>query len=153
MTTDKALQLITGLCSKKEYCTADILEKLRKWKISDKDMQKIMTFLYQHKFIDDSRFARIYTEDKFRFNHWGKQKISLMLRQKNIPPEIIAEALNAVDSQSYREQCRNLLEQKMKTLNEKDPYKLKAKLIRFGLGRGFDFDTIQTCLPHLLPTD
>ncbi len=98
MTTDKALQLITGLCSKKEYCTADILEKLRKWEISDKDMQKIMTFLYQHKFIDDSRFARIYTEDKFRFNHWGKQKINLMLRQKNIPPEIIAEALNAVDS-------------------------------------------------------
>lgn len=153
MNTDKALQIITGLCSRKEYCTTDILEKLRKWQITDEETTKIMTFLYQYKFVDDTRFARIYTEDKFRFNHWGKQKIIQMLRRKNISPEIIEEALKAVDTQSYQEQCRALLEQKMKTVNEKDPCKLKARLIRFGAGRGFDFDTIHTCLKYLLTTD
>lgn len=153
MNSDKALQIITGLCSRKEYCTADILTKLHKWELSSEEIQKIMDFLYQYKFIDDERFARIYTEDKFRFNHWGKQKIMLMLRRKNIPADLIEKALKTVDSQSYTEQCKVLLEQKMKTLNETDPYKLRAKLTRFGAGRGFDFDTIHACLNQLLSMD
>ena len=153
MKPEKALQIITGLCSRKEYCTADILEKLRKWELADDEIQKIMTFLYQYKFIDDTRFARIYTEDKFRFNHWGKQKIMQMLRRKNIPAEVIEEALKTVDISTYQEQCKAILEQKMKMLTEADPYKLKATLIRFGASRGFDFDTLHTCLEQLISTD
>lgn len=153
MTTEKALQIITGLCSRKEYCTTDILEKLRKWELPGEEIQKIMDFLYQHKFVDDARFARLYTEDKFRFNRWGKQKIILMLRRKKIPSGLIEEALKTVDTAAYEEQCKTLLEQKMKTLSEPDPYKLKAKLIRFGAGRGFDLDTLNACLDNLLSAD
>ena len=75
-----------------------------------------MAFLCQHKFIDDTRYARIYTEDKLRFNHWGKQKIGLMLRQKGISPEIIAEALNEIDHSQYKQNCLEILKQKWKTL-------------------------------------
>ncbi|MDE6450963.1 MAG: RecX family transcriptional regulator [Odoribacter sp.] len=153
MTTENALRIITGLCSRKEYCTADILEKLRKWEITDEDSRKIMDFLYQYKFVDDARFARIYVEDKFRFNRWGKQKIVMMLRRKNIPSEIIEEALRTADIRDYQEQCRELLEQKRKALNETDYYKLKAKLIRFGAGRGFDLETVYACLRQMFPAD
>ncbi|MFR2026376.1 MAG: hypothetical protein ACLS35_10120, partial [Odoribacter splanchnicus] len=31
-----------------------------------------------------------------------------------------------------------------------EPYKRKAKLIRFGLSRGFDYEVIDRCLQHLL---
>ena len=151
MTTEHALRIVTGLCSKKEYCTADILSKLRKWEIAEEDIRKMMAFLYQYKFVDDARFARIYVEDKFRFNHWGMQKIVMMLRRKGIASEVIEEALEAADIRNYREECEALLAQKMKTLKEQDPYKLKAKLFRFGAGRGFDFDTLHSCLQNLLP--
>ena len=150
MTTEKALQLITAQCSRKEYCSNDILEKLRKWEIPEKESSQIMEFLYKYKFIDDVRFACSYAEDKFRFNHWGKQKIAQMLHRKKIQAETIKQALQAIEPSTYQEECKTLLEQKMRTLHETDPYKLKAKLLRFGAGRGYDFYTLNHCLSLLL---
>ena len=79
MNKEKALSLAAAICSKKEHCSWEIQEKLVKWEIPEKEIDRIMTFLHQHRFIDDARYAQAYAEDKFRFNHWGKQKIALML--------------------------------------------------------------------------
>ncbi len=148
-TPEQALNIIAGQCSKKEMCSKEVRQKLEKWEIEEKEIQKIITFLIEHKFIDDNRFARIYTEDKFRFNHWGKQKIIMMLRQKGIRQEYIDEALDSIPTDNYTDHCLELLRQKCRTLSESDPYKLKAKLTRFALGRGFDFDTINRCLDRI----
>lgn len=150
MTAEKALNIIAGLCSKKEYCSGDIRGKLLKWELPENDIRKIMEFLQSHKFIDDARFARIYAEDKFRFNHWGKKKIALMLSQKHISPNVITEALEAVDPEHYEESCLEILRQKMKSLQGLDSFQLKVRLMRFGLGRGFDYDTLNQCLSVLL---
>lgn len=146
MNPEKALNIIAGMCSKKEYCSQDVRNKLIKWEIPEKDIARLMQYLYQYQFVDDHRFARIYAEDKFRFNHWGKQKITMMLRQKNIPQDIIDEALSTIEKANYQEGCLTLLKQKLKSITDNDPYKQKAKLIRFGLGRGFDYETILQCL-------
>lgn len=149
MTPEKALNRIAGMCSKKEYCSKTIQDKLQSWEIPPQEIARIMQFLTQHQFIDDRRYARIYVEDKFRFNHWGKQKITQMLRQKGIPGEIIAEALQTIDHSDYDDQCLEILQQKLKTLPTDDIYKTKAKLVRFALGRGFGYDTINRCLAQL----
>lgn len=150
MKPEQALNILAGQCSKKEICSKDARQKLIKWEIQEEDIKKIMSFLLEHKFIDDERFARIYTEDKFRFNHWGKQKITMMLRQKGISQDIIDEALSIIPTYNYTEHCMELLQQKYRTLTEQDPYKLKAKLTRFAVGRGFDYDTVSKCLFQLL---
>lgn len=150
MNPDKALQIIAGLCSKKEYCSRDIREKLKRWELEEKAQQKIMSFLEQHQFVDDHRFARIYAEDKFRFNHWGKQKISMMLHQKGLSTNIITNALKVLDTPDYTESCLEILKQKRMSLPEQPVYQVRAKLTRFALGRGFDFDTINQCLEKLL---
>lgn len=150
MKPEQALNILAGQCSKKEICSKDTRQKLIKWEIQEEDIKKIMSFLLEHKFIDDERFARIYTEDKFRFNHWGKQKITMMLRQKGISQDIIDDALSIIPTDNYTEHCMELLQQKYRTLTEQDPYKLKAKLTRFAVGRGFDYDTVSKCLFQLL---
>ena len=150
MTPEKALNIIAGQCSKKEMCSNDVRKKLIRWEIQPHDSEKIITFLISNKFIDDRRFAGIYAEDKFRFNHWGKQKISMMLHQKGLPSEIIEEALQSISEDSCIKNCLELLEQKMRSLSEPDIYKLRIKLTRFAAGRGFDFDTIRICLEQLL---
>ena len=149
MKPEKALQIIAGQCSRRECCSGDIRKKLQKWEIQEKEIEEIMTFLYHHKFIDDTRFAKIYTEDKFRFNHWGKQKIMTMLRNKGIDSSIISEALSTLDQSEYHANCLEILQHKAKNMAEDDLYKGKAKLIRFALGRGFDYDTINYCLEKL----
>ena len=81
MDTSKALKTVTTLCSKKEYCRQEIRQKLEKWEIAEKDIDTILEFLQKNNFINEQRYAQFYARDKFRFNKWGKQKISLMLKQ------------------------------------------------------------------------
>lgn len=142
----KALNTVAGLCSKKEYCRQDIREKLESWEIPEEEISRILGFLVKNNFIDDRRFALAYARDKFRFNKWGKQKITLMLRQKKLSSEIIREATDRLQQEEYDETCTRLLLQKKQSLKEGDPLKNKNKLIRFALSRGFDYDTVRRCL-------
>ena len=84
MDTPKALKTVTAFCSKKEYCRQEIRQKLEKWEIAEKDIDTILEFLQKNNFINEQRYAQFYARDKFRFNKWGKQKISLMLKQKKL---------------------------------------------------------------------
>lgn len=145
MDAKKALNATAALCSKKEHAAADIRRKLANWGIGAEDEEKIIDFLRKNKFLDDNRFARFYARDKFRFNKWGKQKIAAALRQKQIDSAVIAEALNQLETSDYSDTCLHLLQQKLKHSKETDPIKQKAKLIRFGTGRGFDYETVLHC--------
>lgn len=149
MTPEKALNIAAGICSQKEYCTQEIREKLKKWELPENGIARILCSLQQHRFIDDRRFATFYARDKFRFNKWGRQKIAQMLRQKQINPEIIREALAQLPSEDYDTTCLTLLRGKLKTLKDDTPIRIKAKLIRFAAGKGFDLDTINRCLSRL----
>lgn len=73
-----------------------------------------------------------------------------MLHRKKIDPDLISQVLEALDTDTYQEACLTLLKQKMKSLAGEEPYKRKAKLIRFGLSRGFGYEVIDRCLQHLL---
>ena len=141
MTPEKALNIAAGICSQKEYCTQEIREKLQKWELSENEITHILASL--------RRFATFYARDKFRFNKWGRQKIAQMLRQKKIEPAIIQEALAQLPPEDYDTTCLSLLQGKLKTLKNDTPLRIKAKLIRFAAGRGFDLDTINRCLSRL----
>ena len=72
MDAKKALNIVAGQCSKKEYCSFDILKKLQRWELEEKDIAAVMEFLVKNHFLDDTRFAEAYARDKHRFNRWGK---------------------------------------------------------------------------------
>lgn len=126
------------LCSRSEYCTYEIGEKLKLWGLSPKEAVLVIENLIAEKYIDDERFARAYAKDKFKFNRWGKQKIAYMLRSKNIPAEIIELAFEEIEDENYTDKLRILLADKTKSIKAKDNYDLRNKLMRFALGRGFE---------------
>ena len=140
---------MAGQCSKKEYCSADVLAKLRRWELPEKDIAEIMAFLVKNRFLDDTRIAEAYARDKFRFNRWGKLKIAQMLRRKQVADSVIGQALAALPEEDTDATCMELLRQKNKSIKDEDPYKRKAKLIRFALSRGFEYETVNRCLSHL----
>ena len=149
MDVKRALNLVAAQCSKKEFCSADIVAKLRRWELNERDIAAIMEFLTKHHFVDDERFAEAYARDKLRFNRWGRLKIAQMLRAKQIPEPVITQVLDSMSAEENDDTCLALLRQKSKTLKEADAYKFRAKLIRFALGRGFDYDTVSRCLNRL----
>ncbi len=136
-------------CSRSEKCTSEILDKLKLWGLSSDDFEPVIEKLKAEKYLDDERFARAYVKDKFRFNHWGKQKIAHMLRSKNISSEIQELAFEEIEEENYSDELRKLLTDKMKSTKGKDKYDLRNKLTRFAMGRGFESGEIYKILKEI----
>lgn len=137
------------LCSRSEHCTSEIQEKLKSWGLSSEDSEPVIEKLVEEKYIDDERFARAYVKDKFRFNHWGKQKIAFMLRSKNISSEILELAFDEIQEEKYNAEIQKLLSDKEKSIKAKDKYDKRNKLMRFAMGRGFESSQISAVLKEL----
>ena len=141
-----ALQRAAALCSRQEQCTSHIRDKLNGWKVSEQDADRIIRKLQEEKFLDDRRFSAIYTKDKFKFNRWGKFKITYMLRHKGISEVAIQDALELIDDEAYFHTCRELIQSKSATLKDKNQFSRKGKLYRYAAGRGFEPDLIHRVL-------
>lgn len=139
---EQALQRAASLCSTSEHCVYDITNKLKKWGICTSDIDKIIDRLIDEKFIDESRYARAYVNDKFRFAHWGRVKIKNMLYLQHISEAEINEALSNIPQQEYEDVLKGVIESKQRTLPETESYEARTKIIRFAMQRGFELHEI-----------
>ena len=72
-------------CSSMERCVTDVEAKLSQWGATPEVMEKIVRHLQDERYIDQKRFCSAFVRDKYRFNQWGRVKISQALRMKKIP--------------------------------------------------------------------
>ena len=133
-----ALTKAMRLCSQREYCVNDIEMKLESWGVATSDAKKIIDSLLKENFINEERYSRAFAKDKFNYNKWGKIKIASHLKAKKIPTKTISQALDSIDSDLYFNTIKTTLESRKKSIKAKNNYELKAKLVRFGLSKGFE---------------
>ena len=137
------------MCSRREYCEHDIREKLRIAELPQNDIESIIDYLKKFSFINDERYATAYVKDKFQFNGWGKAKIVAMLSMKRIERTIIENAVQQLPVDSYKEKCLTLLQSKAKSTKAQNISELKNKLLRYAIGRGFDYETSLQCISEI----
>jgi regulatory protein len=133
-----ALNKAMAQCSKREYCCDDIANKLMSWGVNGNDIEKITEVLQKENFINEQRFASAFVKDKFKYNKWGKIKIAAHLKKKKVPGEIIRTALESIDYDVYTSTLKNIIEGHRRSVKAKSQYELKAKLLRYGLSKGFE---------------
>jgi regulatory protein len=134
----QALTKIMAICSQSERCRFDIVTKLRQWGLTEGEISEALEYLIKEHFLDEERFVHFYVNDKLRFNQWGKVKLSFMLRQKQIPEDIIRAELRIIDDDLYEGTLRNLLKTKIKTVKGASDFERKGKLSVFAQSHGFE---------------
>lgn len=149
LTPENALNRIADLCARSEQCTHEVVEKLKKWGISPTDSARIIKTLKENRYIDDSRYANAYATDKLRFSGWGRRKIAIMLRNKRIPATYIQNALNLIDDNEYLNKATDVLKSHCRNTDILQNRDEIIKLIRFGMQRGFEYDTIIKAIKSL----
>ncbi len=148
MTEEQALARAAAQCSASEQCVSQIRQKLVRWNIGKEAQERILTHLVEERYIDESRFARAYANDKFRYNHWGPVRIDMELRRLGIASSLRREAIELLPQEEQTDALKALLAQKRPSIKAKSDYELKGKLIRFALGRGFQMEEVLRALPH-----
>ncbi len=142
-----AIYKAQSLCSRSEKCSFDVIKKLYDWKADRDDFDEIIESLIDDNYIDEERYAIAFAKDKFKFNKWGKIKITYVLRQKNIPSDFINNAIGNISDKDYYQTILNELEKKLKSINDTDSKKIK--LIRFASGKGYESDIIFKALKDI----
>ena len=139
---DILLNKAATYASRCEHCESEVREKLTLWGATEEEQEEIIEYLKEERYIDNQRYANSYSKDKFRFNHWGKYKISMMLRAKEIGNEEIEEALTQIDEEEYIEKLQQILKDKLRSLKYSSEYEKKGKLFKFAQSRGFESSAI-----------
>ena len=145
-TEEEAFLQLAALCANAEHCQYEMLEKMKRWELSDEAQARVMARLIEERYVDDRRYARAFVKDKIRYNKWGHRKVQQGLWMKRIDKEIQDEVLDDIDEKEYLDVLKPLLKQKRKSIKANSDYELNQKLVRFAYGRGFTFDIIRQCL-------
>ena len=127
-----------ALCSRREYCISEVMDKLHSWGTDADDNARIIELLKKENFINEERYALGFVKDKFNYNKWGKLKIKAHLKAKNIPGELIKQALDTIDNETYNKDIKRFDVSPSPVCKGKNQYELKAKLLRYGLSKGFE---------------
>ena len=145
MEEEKGLAKVTDrmrtLCSRREYCSADIMKKAMTALDGDRaQAEAVVAKLIDEKYIDDLRYSSAFARDKSSIAGWGETKIRYMLSAKGISKDTIAEALGSIDEDKASGRLEKLMEAKARSL--KDDPQAKLKMLRFGMGRGYSYEAV-----------
>ena len=146
---EKVLDRMRNLCSRREYCRADIMKKAMSALDGDREKaEKVIEILVAEKYIDELRYASAFARDKSSISGWGETKIRYMLSSKGVPREVIDKALEEIDESKAMTRLEKLMENKYRSL--KDDPQCRLKMLRFGLGRGYGYEEVSEVLEILM---
>lgn len=144
----KVLSRLRNQCSRREYCVSDVREKAMKALDGDENAaETVVESLKRDKYVDDSRYCAAYAREKASISGWGAVKIRYMLSHKGLSGEDIDAGIAEIDENGASARLEKLLAAKFRTLKD-DPQR-KLKLLRFALGRGYQYDEVSAVLSHI----
>lgn len=139
-------------CSRRELSKSEVLEKLKKYNLNSEQIEELLGVLKSQNFLNHKRYASSFTNDKFKFNHWGKIKIKTHLIHKGVEEEFINSSLAAIDSKEYENKIIELAKRKMKVLKDDNLFLNKQKVIQHLSQKGFETDKTIALISNLWPT-
>lgn len=142
---------LEALCAYQERCAFELEQKMIQWGVDREDRDRLLSFLIEHSFLNEERFAEAYTSGKVNIKRWGRVKIKTELKRRRISDYSINKALNSIDDRAYMGNLRKLAQQKVSTSGkEKNAFTLKAKVYRFLAAKGYEQDLIREVVEDLL---
>jgi regulatory protein len=161
MVDPKVLLKLERFCAYQERSQKQVEEKGRKLGLSQSQIDLAMVELIQSNFLNEERFALAYVKGKVNIKGWGKNKLILGLKRAGISQSLINKALQSVGTEKNEKALDIQIRKKLKSLfknddtvemiltgNEKLDFETRNKLVRFLLGKGFEYDEINRVLQN-----
>ncbi|SKC11053.1 regulatory protein [Soonwooa buanensis] len=141
-TFDEIKLKMLNYCVYQDRCHYEVEQKMREFLLIPEAKEEILLYLIQEKYLDEERFVRSYIRGKFYIKHWGRNKIKLNLKQKQISDKLMGRCWDEIDDSDYQKQIILFIEKQSGSINEPNAFKKKNKIIKFLLSKGYEYDCI-----------
>jgi len=140
----EAYDRIVNYCSYQERSLKDIRSKLISHGIYHNELEDLINQLVEENIVNELRYASSFVRSKFKYNHWGKNKILGELRFEQIPNSTILKAMEEIDEKEYLLMTKTLIKKKAKSIQKSSPSPviIRKKIFSFLVQKGFSYDDI-----------
>ncbi|MDQ2758942.1 MAG: RecX family transcriptional regulator [Actinomycetota bacterium] len=114
---DDRLQHALGLAyrylNRRDRTEAEMRSHLQARGVDVAESDQAICTLTEQGYLDDARFARLFTQDKRELERWGRDRIARGLRARGIEPELIHPALDSESPDSELDRALRLLRRRL----------------------------------------
>jgi regulatory protein len=127
--------------SYKQRSRKEVIQKLRKNKIPEEVIDKIISLLVEMKYINDESYAKLYLENKLSGKPMGNRLLRIKLQEKGIDRETTEKVIDEnYDEEKELQSAEKLLEKYSEKVKGKNDFEKRKKCFNYLVSRGFDFE-------------
>lgn len=141
-----ALDKMQRYCAYQERCHQEVRSKLLEMQVYGDELEEIMASLIEDNFLNEERFAIAFAGGKFRIKQWGRIKIELELKRRQISDYSRKKAMAQIDPEDYWKTILDLVEKKKALYKGHKDFIQKQKVTAALLQRGFELDLVLEAL-------
>lgn len=142
-TFDEIKEKLANFCVYQDRCHWDVEKKMREYDLIPEAKDEIFIYLIQNNFLNEERFVKSFVRGRFNQKKWGRNKIKMALKQRQIPEQLIRIGFKEIDEDEYLKVLKELFVKKQEELkSETNSFKKKLKLRNYLLQKGFENELI-----------
>lgn len=141
-TLTEARTRLERYCAYQERCHQEVRRKLESMGMIPEAADQIITDLIKSDFLNEERFARAYARGKFRTKNWGRNRITMELKRRQISAFNIKAAMEELNEDDYHGKFHEIADKKIAQLQGEGLLKKKRKLADYLLYRGWESDLV-----------
>lgn len=153
LTVEQAYVKIRHYCGFQERTHQEVKMKLRGYGIAWSEIDILASKLIEEGFLNEERFAAAFAGGKFRIKKWGRKKIELELKKKQVSDSNIKKALREEISQDeYEKTILYIIEKKWSSIKPEtaSDYDKQAKTRAYLFSRGFENTPVNIVMKRFL---
>ena len=135
------LNKLKKFCSDRERCRRDVTLKIQRLR-AEEFSEKLIEDLEKADFLNENRYIRLFIHSKIQSRRWGRIKVKANLMAKGFSSDKILKNFNLIEKEPYKGNLRNILTKKYESVKNAGKDNLFARLMRFGIGRGYEQELV-----------
>lgn len=137
-TLEEARSRLQRYCSYQERSHQEVFQKLKSMNMIPQAIDDIIVSLINDNYLNETRFAKTFVRGKFNIKKWGRNRLQLELKKKNISKINIKLAISEIEDHEYIDTFHALAEKKWEQLEGQKPLVKKKKLADYLFYRGWE---------------
>lgn len=91
--TGRGFGVAYAYLNRRERTVAEVRARLERAEVRGEEIDAVIAELLEFGYLDDARYARVFTQDKRALEAWGSERIARSLRERGVERELIEAAL------------------------------------------------------------
>ena len=142
LSVKEVLHKIESYCSYQERCHVEVREKLRSFSLDSNEVDEIIVKLIGNNYLNEERFASLFSISKFHQKKWGKIRIVNELKARKISSFLISKAVKEIPMEEYYETFSKLSDHQWNVITEKNTIKKRKKFCDYLLRKGWESELV-----------